>query len=295
MQNNTSSKSVNMLLSPLRWLNWRGRRAARNRAKDILPILESLNKYRTGIWEDEDLAREEFRGAVQRYLLGYYEDSIYHSCFSVETALLICLNKKMNNKEKMEEHNLINRKKRPKYLTFGRIKYKCESSKYNIINPSISNMIEEIIDIRNSHIHAYNFISAIIIQRVKHLNNQYFYLQDIENLNFLQKLFFMLLSRNMSIEILEEKLKAYMSLSNFTWCSKNNLREQVENSVEEYMKNVKKLVKNFLLARNNLKIKEMWDNLRNLYNELQIDAYFKKRSLKTLKLTYQILKQLNLL
>jgi len=41
--------------------------------------------------ETRDIARQEFLAGVQRYLIGFFEDSIYHSTLSVELGLLIRL------------------------------------------------------------------------------------------------------------------------------------------------------------------------------------------------------------
>ena len=78
--------------SSIKFLNKKAQKEVIKRGLDILAEVMALRKYSVGMMhETRDIARQEFLAGVQRYLIGFFEDSIYHSTLSVELGLLIRL------------------------------------------------------------------------------------------------------------------------------------------------------------------------------------------------------------
>jgi len=215
-------KSLEKQMKPIKWLNWRGRRSVFTRGKEIKEILEGLNRYELGVKEDRDLAREEFRGAVQRYVIGLYEDSIFRSCFSVEMGLLIRISEKLTEDEKKTLHAKINRKEKPLSFTFGVIILKAEG--LHILEGATLQLAKKILKTRNIHIHAHNFISALIGMRTKGA----FRLEDVTKSSSIEESLF----KKPFIRLLppdwEDKLQALRELSNFEWCAKEKSESQLK-------------------------------------------------------------------
>jgi chromosome condensin MukBEF complex kleisin-like MukF subunit len=78
----------------------------RERAQEISDVLVGLSKHKwnkrilslenllyqpsfKNIKTNEDIAREEFGGEIQRYLLGMKEDALIHACIALEAGLLV--------------------------------------------------------------------------------------------------------------------------------------------------------------------------------------------------------------
>jgi hypothetical protein len=70
-------------------------RKAKNKVKkrihEIPEIIESLSIFEFRLTEDIDLVRLEFMGAVEKYLIGLFHDSIPSSVNSVELGLILKL------------------------------------------------------------------------------------------------------------------------------------------------------------------------------------------------------------
>ena len=107
------------------------------------------------IKKDKDFARVEFFGAIQRYLMGFYDDSIIRSTSAVEASLLT------RHLERMKA-GLVSPNIKGKF-TFGRsIRLAIDEKKGFISDKEIADDLDEILHIRNSSVHQYNFISTMI-------------------------------------------------------------------------------------------------------------------------------------
>jgi len=145
------------------------------RGREIKEVLEHLSRYPfdpicriKNIKENKDLARDEIRGSVQRYIYGNYLDSIFFSCFSVEFGLLIRLNEILSEDEK---------KRAPKPFTLAKII--SWANTHSILDQKHTKIARRILQIRNAHIHGPNFVSALIgTEEV--MNRFYFCFAELE-------------------------------------------------------------------------------------------------------------------
>jgi len=213
------------------------------RGREIEGILEDLsqypydpiNKFRN-IQKNEDLPREEFRGAVQRYIYGQFVDSIIYSCFSVEFALLVKLDEILSQREK----NRV-----PKPFTFGRIiDWASLPSKKNpngkgLIRDREKSAAKRILRLRNMHIHSSNFISGVILsyKSIIELTKRTGLTPDtikngFELLKLLPEDFQPLLTRYNPSDVIEA-FKNIPSLSSFEWCSNRSLLRSTKKEVED--------------------------------------------------------------
>jgi hypothetical protein len=107
------------------------------------------------IKENRDFARVEFLGAIQRYLMGFYDDSIIRSTSAVEASLLTV------HLERIKAGLMPSDIKKP--FTFGKsIKLAIDNSRGFVFDKEIASDLDEILHIRNSFVHQYNFISTLI-------------------------------------------------------------------------------------------------------------------------------------
>ena len=159
----SGQEALNKLVGSVEYLNRKGRNKAIKRGKEIIEILEKLGEFKNEILELEDLARQEIRASIQKYLLGFYEDSIHHSCASVEMGLLIRLEQKLTEEEKEKIHEEINRKSgKPLALTFGEIFKIAKRKEIGVISDKrLAKNIEMLISRRNTYVHVSNVLSGI--------------------------------------------------------------------------------------------------------------------------------------
>ncbi len=153
-------------MSSLKFLNKKAQKQAFSRGLEVAEGLNALKKYKAGIHGTRDVARQEFRAAICRYLIGFYEDSIYHSTLSVEMGLLVRLDEELLDEEKAAIHDSINSKdsKPPLSFTFGAVFNEAKKRGNDIIkNAQTEQKIASLIQTRNTHIHASNLTSASIL------------------------------------------------------------------------------------------------------------------------------------
>jgi len=174
-----SSETINELI-----------KASKTRATEISEILEGISiikiektffKYDDIIYKptyrniknNRDLARQEFRGAIQKYLLGFFQESIIQSCNSVEAALIIIHDERIA-KDMLKVEDI------PHPFTFGRSRKIALCRKKGFIDDdNIKEILNKLVFIRNGLIHQFNFLSTLII----------LYKSELENLERLSILF----------------------------------------------------------------------------------------------------------
>jgi len=218
-----------------------------DRGKRIRNLLDNLSNYPydskkkfKNIRENADFAREELRGAVQRFLIGNFLDSIIFSCFSVEFGLLVKLDLVLTDEEKRNV-------KKP--FTFGKIiKKSCD---YLSLDSSVEKAAYELLDIRNAHIHGSNFIGALI-QSYKGFNKLFEKsgLIDINVITQGLEEITKLLPQDIRISILEkyepidfiEAYNAIQSISSFEWAANKRIlyamKKEVDNIITDIPLNI---------------------------------------------------------
>jgi len=138
----------------MRSLGKKAQKEAYKRGLEVLPEVLALKEFasrKPSIQVTRDISRQQFLVGVQRYLIGFYEDSIHYTTMSVEMGLLIRLNGELSTAQKEEIHDRINAKKDPISFTFGYIFGMCKKHDLGIITDAkISKKIDDIISTRNT-------------------------------------------------------------------------------------------------------------------------------------------------
>lgn len=254
------------------------------RGREIREILESLSKYPfdrikkfKNIRENEDLARDEMRGAAQRYIYGHFVDSIIWSCFSVEFGLLVRLDELLPDIEK---------KRVPKPFTLGKIINWAYA--FSILDDASKKAAKEILKLRNVHIHGSNFISALILSykgNLEFLEGVGVSVEIIEQgLGLFSEIFpeeaMRPFLRHYEPSDIAEALKAIQSLSSFEWCADKRRIGSVKRELDKMITNI---VSNLLQGDS--------EKLR----ELQEDYFLKVRALRSLRYAHIVLKKIEIL
>lgn len=284
----------NNFVKSIKFLNKKARKEALTRSRDLDEIFAKLCLYEVGISEVEDLAREEFRGAVQRYTLGFYEDAISHACFSVEMALLIKLDEKLSDDKKSEIYKGINRKEgQPRSFTFGDILSEAQSKEARIVRgKELGKKIIALLEKRNTYIHATNFLSGLIITMKGKINTEIeTMLKDLEKIDNIP----LVGSHCLRLKVLlEEKHKLIESFPNFSWCSKDKHRLNTQRSVEEYIQRLNEVKREKLDMSSNIKAIISAMKLKGTVRDILSTTYFKGESREIVECSFEILTELGI-
>jgi hypothetical protein len=283
----------------LKFLNKEEKEKAFKRGKELEPIFGQIAKYPMGISSLDDLPRQEFRGAIQRYLIGFCDDSIYHSCLSVEIALLILLETHLSKQEKDLIHAGINTKtEKPISFTFGAILEKCRQ-KNLIIDKKIIEKIEALIEKRNMYIHASNFLSGLIVtlkeNSVPEIDK---ILRDFETLEKqplvgrIAKMNYTRLPQLRGYLIQQKEL--FEKMPTFEWCSKDKHRENAEHGVKQFIGKLEDMKKSRVDTTSLYNKLISAANLRSSVKDIIGESYFKDESFDILSKSFEILTDLGL-
>jgi hypothetical protein len=216
-------------VSSLEFLNKNAQKQVFKRGLEVIEELNTLKKYKAGIHGTRDIARQEFRAAICRYLIGFYEDSIYHSTLSVEMGLLIRLDEELRDEEKAAIHDSINSKdsKPPLSFTFGAVFNEAKKRYDNIIKDvQTEQKIASLIQTRNIHIHASNLTSASILSMketgIHQINRSLQQLEELEKNSIARLTLKKWLQQ--ARELLTENRVVIANLPSFAWCTKDKNR-----------------------------------------------------------------------
>lgn len=301
LENSSREPFRENFVKSINFLNKKARKEAFKRSRDLDKIFAKLCLYRVGIHEVEDLPRQEFRCAVQRYVIGLYEDAIYHACFSVEMALLIKLDEKLSENEKSAIHEAINKTEgKPVSFTFGTMFNRAKAKEVGIISGvELSKKFVTLIEKRNTYIHVNNFLSGLIITlKKKEIVEIESILKDIAELENIPivggviQRFYPGIPRLKSY--LKEQLTLIMSLPDFSWCSKDKHRLNTERQVEEYMKRLEHIKKEKVDTSSAYKKILSAIKLRGTIKDVLSMVYLKGQSLEILEYSFEILKEIGI-
>ena len=163
-------KFLKKMINNRKFLNRGAKKRAKKNGEQIRYILKVISKYDYELYSDEDLPRLEFIGAIERYLLGFNEDSVRTSIIAVEMGLIIRLNEILSDNEKEQICIEMNRERNPLSFTFGYLVNLCMNNKYKILRGKrIKNIAENLIKYRNIHFHTPTFLAGIIVQEKNYL------------------------------------------------------------------------------------------------------------------------------
>jgi hypothetical protein len=279
---------LDQMIASLKFLNRRARNEAIKRGGELSEILKELCKYKIGIFQVKDLPRQEFRGAVQRYLVGLYDDSIHHAFFSVEMGLLVRLEETLPPKEKDALHDEINKTAgKPLSFTFGAVLNKAREGRVGIIHgKKVSQKIESLIDKRNTYVHANNFLSGLITamkeRTIPKIEKE---LKDLSDLEKRLKVRSFLPSLLRMKPFLVEQLEIIRSMPDFAWCTRNEHRESAKREIEKYITYLDKLEIEKTNTRSLPKLLNIPQSVRTVFEE----TYFKIQNRMILGDSFEIL------
>jgi len=254
------------------------RKMMRQRAEEISDILVGLSKHKMeetyfefgklvyrprfkNIKTNEDIAREEFRGAVQRFLLGMDEDALIHACIALEVGLLV------KDEEKLENGELKKKDIRHPFTLGKNVNLWLPKSKRNkygkgfIKDETIIKQLKRAKLTRDCHIHGFNFIASLVLWLKSGLTQYKFGAGLLESIKAI-------LEKTGDEELLEEikkigdflppelmdqigpfldpkairmilsdvttGVKAIENLSDFRWCAEEEALKLVEERLEKY-------------------------------------------------------------
>jgi hypothetical protein len=255
------------------------------RASEIKDLLETLSDYPferehkfRNLKKNEDLPRQEIVGAVQRFIYGTFEDSIIHSCFSVEIGLIVKLDAILSDEEKQQV---------PKPFTLAKIiNY---SSKFPRKQPLLVDTsltaARAILGLRNSQIHGCNFITGIMLgyreaaKYFGHFNSK----ELKQGLEILNVIFPELIGISGKYKIsdfiaAQELIK---NMSTYEWCS---------NKTE-----IEKLKKELRVIFDQVQTDMVKGNIGQNLEYFQPDYFLKKRALSGLRSAFSVLKSLKII
>jgi len=273
---------------------------ARESAREIQKAVSVLEKRGYVLEVHEDVIRREFLGPVQRYLFGFYEDAIYHSCFAAEYALLHLLTENLNSNRKMHIHDRMNKPLKEKIVrmnyaravtermlekkaissahkseaervlleefkrqnipirmefAFGFRQIIGECRRIDLIDETTSDLANKLNDIRNTHLHPQNFVSALISK----------YRDFLKMPKTTQELFYRMVPG----------MKTIVTMPDYRWAAKDSVRESVEKQVKEYFDEIEEKTRKL--------------QIKDLMKMTEHDYYFRKIAKQSLDLSLQVL------
>jgi hypothetical protein len=281
------------------FLNKKAQKEAYTRGLAVLPEVMSLKEYAFGLplTETRDIARQEFLVGVQRYLIGFYEDSIHHSTLSIEMSLLIRLDEELTPQRKSELHAKINsRIGAPFSLTFGDIFSICRGKDCPIIkDKELERIIAELIKTRNTHIHASNLTSASILSMKESISEID---RGIKELEIIETSLFGVVARKWLPKAKDTLVKSRStidSLPSFEWCTKDKQRVQTQSNVtaffDEQFTEIEKIRKTQGIGQS----VRLGLNSGTIVRDLSQDSYSKRKALETIHQSFKVLKEIGFL
>jgi hypothetical protein len=295
LSTDTSAVYLKEVISSIKLLSKDAKKEAFKRGLDVLTEVNALKDHSSGIHNLRDIARAEFLAGIQRYLIGYFDDSIHHSTLSVETGLLIRLEETLTEEEKSQLHTKINCE-HPLSFTFGFIFDEAKRKGHHIIeDKEIEHKISSLIGTRNTHIHGGNFTAASILSmRQKgsmEIKNGLELLKKLEKKSIAKLVTKDFIPRARTILI--ETQNDINNLPSIEWCTQDKHREKTKKELDDYFNDI------FAKAANLDKdIVELSDIVRvglhskELFRDITADTYHKRKALETIHDSFIVLKHL---
>lgn len=281
----------------LKFLNKKGRSQALTRTKDIEKYLEKLSKYPIGFYQLEDLPRQEFRASLQRYVLSFFGDAIYHSCFSVEVALLIRLDERLPEEEKIEINKKINSKSdKPMSFTFGAMFNLAQKRQLEIIkDKKLRKKIEILLEKRNRYIHVTNYLSGLILtfkkQVVPEIESKLKEIETLKDIELFGKILNSIGLANVK-GYLTEQLYLLKTLPDFSWCTKDKHLENIEKQINDYVIELNKLTETIDVTTRLQQLRAT-RKIKGLTKKIMDTTFIKSQSLEILEQSFEILVDLD--
>jgi hypothetical protein len=283
----------------IKFLNKNARKQAFLRGQDVLAEIFALKKYDYGVMrETRDISRFELIAGIQRYLIGFFDDSIYHSTLSVEMGLLIRLDEELSENEKEQIHQRINSQDGPPFsFTFGAIFDEAKRKNRKIMtDEKMQKKIAKIIETRNTHIHASNFTAATIQSSKEVLPLQIEKgLTDIELIEKTPVKMLMNKSLSKMKKFLVDTNSTIESLPSFEWCTKDKQRSRTHNGVSSHFNEQFALIDAIKSKQPSLTEKiRVGAHSAEFVRGFSEDSYPKRMAMETIKDSFDVLHGLGL-
>jgi len=283
----------------MKFLNKKAQKEALIRSRDLDKFFEKLSSQSIGINRVEDLPKQEFHASLQRYILCFFGDAIYHACFAVELALLIKLDEKLSSEKKNEINEKINTKNgKPMSFTFGTMFNLAQEKQIGIIkDEKLGKKIVDLLEKRNRYIHVSNFLSGLILTFKTHvipeLESTIADLEKLENIEIAGKIFKRIGFSNIKI-YLNEQLHLLNVLPDFSWCTQDKYLKNIEKQIFEYISELDKLKDKADTSTLIEKIRTVL-KIKGLTNEILSTTFIKCQSLEIMEESFDILLDLEFL
>ena len=283
------------IISSITFLSETAKKQAFKRGLDVLPEIHAFRQYKGGIHEIRDIVREELRAGIQRYLIGFFDDSIHHSTLSVEMGLLIRLEETLSKEDKDRIHSRINGEG-PYSFTFGAIFDESKKRGRNLIkDKEIERLIGQIIFTRNTHIHAGNFTAASILSMQNIGPGQIDF--GLEKLAELQNSRLIKLVTQVFLSGAKDQLiETRTTVTNFPtleWCTKDNQRhkskEEMDNYFTEVFYRANSVGDDAVTIADKVRIGV---KSKQIIKDISADTYSRRKALETIHDSFEVLKSL---
>jgi hypothetical protein len=298
-EGNDAKAYLREVASSINFLNKKAQEKVFERGLDVLTEVLALKKYaKRRIRETRDIARQEFLAGVQRYLIGFFEDSIYHSTLSVEMGLLTRLEEELSDDEKRAIHDRINSKKeKPSPFTFGVIFDESKRKGRNIIrNQQTEQRIAKIIDVRNTHIHASNFTSASILSMkqkgLPEIKKYVKYIDQIEEIPLVNVMSKKWLPQ--AKNLLNETQSAIERLPSFEWCTKDKQRAQAQENINNFFSEIFGSIDALQKIQSLSEKVQLGVHSRKFIRDVSERDYQKTLALETIRDSFAVLKSIGI-
>lgn len=247
-----------------------------------------------GLREADDLPRISLHGALERFVLGAYEDCVFHSTFSVEIALLLRLDKKLSPDEKESIRQEAIRNKTG--LMFGKIISRAREK--SILNDDNVEKAWALNNLRNMYAHPANWVAFVKQQyRMSTLNIEEempeIYTMVKERLTSMS----LPLKKDVIMKILEpaqkktsEYLKRLEKIPDLDWCASQDTLGFQSKKIKDYYKEI---------LRDVLSAKGLMDLIKHVSSIVTYAQnkypYNERNAHKALVYAYEILRDLEVI
>jgi hypothetical protein len=302
LKQDDSCKYLKEVTQSLRFLTKKAQGEAYKRGLDVLSEVLALKNFankKPAVQETRDISRHQFLMGVQRYLIGFYDDSIYYTTMSVEMGLLIRLDEELSLAQKEEIHAKINAKEHSISFTFGTIFGMCKKRGLGIIKGSeIAEKIDDIIATRNTHIHASNINSAGALSvkeiSIPEISKGLKDIETIENIPAINLLTKSWLPK--AKELVKKTNTAIINIDSLEWCTRDKERIRTKQKVDEFFNQIFTDINDIRNSTGNLSQKlRIGLHSGELIKRFSQENYSKNIALSTIRNAFEVLKAIDIL
>lgn len=273
-----------------KFLSNAGKKKARNRINDINHLSPKITKHDYILRDHNDLPKIEFMGAVEKYLVGFFYESLQNSINSVELALLVKLTVELPEKEKRELNSRINSNSNTDRISFTFGYMKNTAIQHRIIQGKRTiTVFDQMTEIRNTIYHPANLMNLLLSQQqpmIPEFDNFIEQFEKIENSTLVRLMPYLKNINNLA----KYGKNALEKTDAFEWSTRENsnvsVRNQISTLIEETMKEGQTLRKE--IEMNPIKMLKVPDFVKRTQEE----GILKHLALNTINVSFEALEYL---